>query len=177
MILSAFYEAILTRLTTKIADIKHVDLFFNQYLQETEEGEDATAFLRPAVFFEYNPKQWDTLGNKKQESTATFSLHVVSDVIQDADKRTALLIRNKAYEHLALLDKIVYFLQGYNGTGFGSISRTGDRPYTNAKGQMIIHIIDFRVRLQDKAAMVIPTHIDKEDMSLDTTLNMTDNDE
>lgn len=170
MILSNFYEAILTRLTTKIADIKHFDLFFNQYMQEDEE-EDANAFLRPAVFFEYNPKQWDTLGNKKQESTATFSLHVVSDVIQEVDKRTAPLIRGKGYEHLQLLDKIVYYLQGFNGTGFGSITRTGDRPYATAHGQMIVHIIEFRVRLTDVAAMITKTHIDKGDVTQVSTFN------
>jgi len=174
MIFSAFYEAILSRLTTNITEIKHVDLFFNQYLQETEDGQEANAFLRDAVFFEYNPQEWTTYGNKKQESTATFSLHVVSDVIQEVDKRTAPLIRAKGFQHLQLIDKITKWLQGYNGNGFGSITRTGFRPYNNAKGQMIIHIIDFRVRLQDTAAMVTKTHIDKADVSLDTAVDMTD---
>ncbi len=150
MILNAFYEAIMERLTSKIVAIKHFDLYYGQ--DEPQEEETELPFLRPAILFEYDPMEWESLGNKKQATEASFNLHIISDVIQEVDKRTAPAIRTLGHAHLQLLDDVFYWMSGFNGNGFNSISRTGIDPY-KPNGIMIKHVMKFKTRLTDVAAV------------------------
>lgn len=150
MILNTFYEAIMERLTSNISGIKHFDLYYGQ--DEPQEEETELPFLRSAVLFEYEPMDFESLGNKKQAVEASFNLHVISDVIQEVDKRTSPTIRNLGHSHLQLLDDVFFWMHGFNGTGFNSISRTGLDPY-KPNGMMIKHILKFKTRLTDVAAV------------------------
>lgn len=144
MIISSFYEAIMSRLKTNIPEIKHFDLYFGQY----EDEEKDLPFNTPAVFMEYTPLNWESLLNKRLESNVEFNLHVVSEVIQEVDSTTTLSIRNLGHAHLLLIDKINYWMKGFNGNGFNSISNAGMEPYI-ANGSLIIHILKFKTRLRD----------------------------
>jgi hypothetical protein len=166
MILSTFYEAIMARLTTKIPEIKHFDMYFGQY--ESDNEELSLPFPRPAVLFEYDPQEWGSTGNKKQSSDASFSLHVLSDVPQEISKSTDVQIRNLGHEHLQMLDNVFYHLQGFNGPGFGSISRTGLLPY-GAQGLLMVHILRFKTRLTDDAAIHPKTSVSNPTLIIKTT--------
>lgn len=150
MILNATYEAIMARLMTNITEIKHFDIYFAQ--DEPNEDESEATFNRPAILFEYDPQEWQSLGNRKQASEATFSLHIISDVIQEVDSGSTPTIRNLGHAHLALLDKVSKWMIGFNGSGFNSISRTGLDAY-KPNGQMIKHVMKFKTRLTDVAAV------------------------
>jgi len=163
---TAFYEAVMARVIEKVTEVKHFDLYFNQYFQEGENGENEDSFPLTAVFFEYNPAQWDNVGKNKQVTAQTFSLHVINSVIQDVSNRETPTIRNKGHAHMLIIDKIVACLQGFNGTDFGAISRTSDKPYHMAKDDRIVDIIDFKSRLTDRAAMPVMQHLDKKDVVL-----------
>jgi hypothetical protein len=150
MILGTFYETIMHRITSKMPDVKHFDMYFGQDLPD-EEGK-VQPFIRPAVFFEYNPIEWVSLGNKKQAADITFKLRLFADVIQEIAKNQTPAIRNLGHKHLIMLDNMHYHMQGFSGDGFNSISRIGLDPY-RPNGIMMGHDMTFKTRLTDTAAM------------------------
>lgn len=170
MIITEFYEAIMARVKTNVPEIKHFDLYFRQDEEVDEKGE--LPFLRPAVLFEYDPIDWETLGNKKKAANITFNLHVISDVIQEVDMRSTVPIRNKGHEHLQNIDKIDYWMQGFSGTNFNSIGSLGIMPY-QPNGMMIKHIMKFRTRLTNDAAKHILVHPNPQPDSSTTVINET----
>lgn len=151
MILSQFYEAILHRISSKVPTIKHFDMYFGQDLPD-EEGKEQP-FLKPALFLEFEPIDWQTLGVKKQSADIVFKLRLIADVIQEIAKNQTPAIRNLGHKHLKELDEIFYHLQGFSGDGFGTISRIGLDPY-KPNGIMMGHDLKFKTRLTDVAAMV-----------------------
>ncbi len=170
MIITNFYESIMGKLTTNIADIKHFDLYFKQDEEFDEKGE--LPFLRSAVLLEYEPIDWETYGNRKKAANIIFNLHVISDVIQEVDKRTTLAIRNKGHEHKLLLDKIDAQLQGFNGSGFNSISSKGVIPYL-PNGMMIKDVMRFGTRITNDAAVKVLFHPNPQPDSSITVINET----
>ena len=70
------------------------------------------------------------------------------------DNRTSQTIRNIGYNHLSQLDNIFYFLHGYNCVGSGTISRIGLPEIYQPNGEWIKHIIKFKCRLTDIAAVI-----------------------
>ena len=150
MILNHFYEAIMARIKDEVPEVKHFDLYFRQDEDLDDKGE--LPFLRPAVLFEFDPMDYETLGNKKKSANAGFKLHVISDVVQEADMRTAPAIRTKGHQHLELIDKLDCNLQGFSGLNFNSIGSVGIMPY-QPNGMMIKHVMAFKTRLINTAAM------------------------
>lgn len=161
MILSTFYESIMHRLMVQTPSLGIA--YFNYYFGQDEEEEQNIPFARPAVLMEYNPMEFASVGQHRQETETTFRLHVLSDVIPEFDHTTAQAIRDDAHAHLQLLDALNKRLTGYNGDGFGSIARVSVDPYI-ANGQVIKHIITYRVRLRDDSAKRIyePAEVDQE---------------
>jgi hypothetical protein len=160
MILNYFYEALLARITATVPEIKHVDIFFGQYDNEADGNE--LPFVRPAVFIEFMPLEWDSYGRKKQEASAQFRIHVVSDVIEETDSTTSAVIRTNAHRHLLALDKLFASLHGFSDPTpnqfFNTISRTTIEPYIG-KGEMIVHILTFKCRLCDVGAVLPIQHL------------------
>lgn len=150
MILNTTYEAIMARLMTNISEIKHFDIYFAQ--DEPNEDESEATFNRPAILFQYDPIEWESMGNRKQGAEVGFSLHILQDVIQEVDSTSSPTIRNLGHAHLALLDKVSKWMIGFNGTGFNSISRTGLDTY-KPYGEVIKHVMKFKTRLTDVAAV------------------------
>ena len=149
MIISAFYEAIMARLST-LPEIKHFDYYMGQYDSEEEKE---LPFMCPAVLFEYQPIDFVPVGRKRRLAPTTFFLHVVSNVIQEVRKSETPAIRNKAHEHLLLIDKISEKLIGFNNPQyFGSIQSIGMQPYQAAIGTAIIHVLPFKTLMIDVAA-------------------------
>ena len=160
MILSLFYEAILTRLITNIPELKHFDIYFGQ--DEKTQEEDEFPFNCPAIFFEWESLPFESVGQKKQQAPGAFKLHILSDVIQEVSNKEGKAIRNKGHEHLLLLDKVFYQLQGFNssqlpefqnGCSFNTISRTGLPELYRPNDIMIKHIMTFKTLLTDVAAV------------------------
>ncbi len=155
MFLTDFYEQIMVRLTSNVLEIKHFDLFFNQYELEMTDDKGELPFNRPAVFVEWPVIDFKTLGNKRQAAEMLISFHVVSDVIQDVDKSQPDAIRSLGHKHLILIDNLHKYLQNWNGAqpetgfkGFGSFDRVGLTAY-KPLAMMIVHIVTYRVRALD----------------------------
>ena len=150
MILSEFYLALMTRLLEdNDLGIEHFDLWNNQLNPPKDEEE--IPFNIPAVFLEYRPVDWSTMGNKQQQAEVTFNLIVVSESLVETSSNETAADRNFGLQHLQLLDNIFAVLQGFGGDCFGSITRTGLNMDHN-HDQLLVHVLSFRTRLIDKAA-------------------------
>ena len=155
MILSDFYEAIMEQLTANIPEIKHFDMYFAQ--DEPKEEQDELPFNRPAILFEFEPMDFESFGTKKEAANITFNLHIISDVIQEVSKETSPTVRNLGHAHLKLIDDIAYYLNGFTGTGFSTLSRKSLDTY-KPNGMMIKHVAKYGTRLTDTAAVVDLLH-------------------
>jgi hypothetical protein len=90
---------------------RHFDLWNRQ----VEFLEVETPFQRPAVFVEFDPMQWRTLGNRVQECTLTVRLHIVTEYsFETADYSP---IESQSLEFLDIIVRVVATMQGFS-TGY-----------------------------------------------------------
>lgn len=154
MILSEFYLAIKTKLMDADLGIQYFDLWSDQ-IDRNENEEDDLFFNYPAVFLEFEPVDWQTLGRKKQAADVSFNLYIASENWNETNSLESDTEIDKGLAHLQLVDNIFAALQGFNGTNFGSITRTGFAFKHNAEWTgLITHSMPFKSRLTDTAAMV-----------------------
>ena len=157
MTISDFYTAIMNRLLTNITDvdgsskIKFFDLWNNQTTPQDEEEE--LPFPTPAVFIEFHPSAMQTLGMRKQAGDVDFSLHIVSEVYAEHSSREEAAVRTNALDHLNLLDQIFYWLQNFDGDFFGAVDRTGFPQFDHNHTNLYEHLMPFKSRITDHAAM------------------------
>lgn len=114
--------------------IKHFDLWnMNVEFIELE-----TAFEMPAVFVEFTPIEWKTLGGGVQQANVSLNLHVVTAYSGSAAEGSDF--QTDAIAYFDLLDKIHHHLFGLKGTGFNALKRTGSA--TNHNHEEIIESIE-----------------------------------
>ncbi|WP_317899438.1 hypothetical protein [Aurantibacillus circumpalustris] len=169
MILDQFYEVLMARLNAKVTEIKHIDMYDGQYDNPhvDENGNIIDdSFPRPALFIQFPPSiELQALSMRRKTATIVFSLHLVQDVVQEITKRTPALIRAKAHAHKILVDKLQYFIEGFNGNNvvsgynqFDAISWIGMNPYIKI-GQQITDVLHFRVRLTSDNSRITYTKL------------------
>jgi hypothetical protein len=89
---------------------KHFDLWNRQ----VEFIEQETPFQCPAVFVEFSPMQWKTIGNRVQDAQLTTRLHIVTDwYAQTADYSPT---EEQALEFLDVIDRTVAVMQGFTAS-------------------------------------------------------------
>jgi len=89
---------------------KHFDLWNKQ----VEFIEQETLFQCPAVFVEFSPMQWKTIGNRVQDAQLTTRLHIVTDwYAQTADYSPT---EEQALEFLDVIDRTVAVMQGFTAS-------------------------------------------------------------
>jgi len=125
--------------------IKHID-FWNQQFNEDWK----TPFNFPAVFLEYKTIPFQSTGQHRQLAQLQFDLHVASTT--KAKSQYDQQFTDRWLAHLQLIDLIQYWLTGFNGSFFGSISRTAITP-DHFYGDIINHVMSFKCTLTDTAAM------------------------
>lgn len=149
MILRSFYLDLMARLVTPEVGVEHFDLFNQQFARERDG--DTLPFNLPAVFLEFEPFDWETVGRNRQQADVPFTLIVGSLVQNEHDSDATDQERTSALQHLDLLDRITVALQNASGTGWGSVNRTGMTPDHNHDG-VYVHTMRFRSRLTDTVA-------------------------
>jgi len=90
---------------------KHFDLWNKQ----VEFIEQKTAFETPAVFVEFMPMQWKTLGNSVQDCQVTVRLHIITECSADYSPTEQQML-----EVFDIIDRVVAKMQNF------------DTPYMNA---------------------------------------------
>lgn len=101
-----------------VAIFQHFDLW-NQNVDFLEQD---TPFARPAIFVEFMPIQWKTIGAKVQEAALVIKLHIVTDWFEGTAKYNPT--QSAALDYLDLPDKVIAAIQNITVNGSGSLTRT-----------------------------------------------------
>lgn len=147
MIIPVFYKAIMSRVIVKVPEIA----FFEMYNGQPDQEEDEVPYNKPAVFIEFEPMQWQTVGNKVQECDCSFRLHIETETLSETSNLESDKERNAGLEHLMIAERVFGAIQGFSGDGFGAISRTGFIPDNNHDNRLVT-ILPFKTRLVDDFA-------------------------
>jgi hypothetical protein len=143
MILEQFYYDIM-KAVMAVPSVKYFDKYNGQYLNEGEE----LNYNTPAVFMEFAPIEWQTLGQKRQSANIEFLLHLQTDQIAETNSLEKEQDRALALEHLRIEEAIAKKLQGMNGSYFGTLSRINITDDSDHDSQ-VITLIGFKTRLVD----------------------------
>lgn len=146
--LKDFYNAIVNRLgqiVTRPADpaatplpvFKQIGWWNEQWATEKE----ITPLRFPCVFVEFVSLPYEQLGNKVQQATAVIKLHIGSRSMDD-----------ESVNHLDLLEVVNYAITGFQGTNFGTFTRTLLEVDHN-HDTLVAHAITYRARIQDNTAV------------------------
>jgi hypothetical protein len=93
------YQALKQRLF-EIPDVKIIDWYMGQ--DESLEGNNLV-WGTPAIYIEFDPIQWQTLGNGIQRGTMTFNIRLVTDSLHDSDQK---LFDTFAIDHFAFTQSL-----------------------------------------------------------------------
>jgi hypothetical protein len=145
-----FYKLLAQKLLNIINEqdqsiIKHVDFWNQQYNEDWK-----IPFNHPAVFLEIKSIPWQTTGKHKQLGEMQFDLHIASSTKAKSSYNNQFT--DRFLEHLELIDLIHYWITGYNGDFFGSISRIAST-HDSFYDDIIKHIESYKCTVQDVSAM------------------------
>lgn len=155
MINTTFFQAIKDKLAADVAAIKFVELWNNQLQNEDIE----LPFNMPAVFVEYAPMEWETLGLQRQAADIDFALHVVTECFHESGTHDTAGDVSLGLQHLTVVADVSKAMHGYSGAGFSTIKRTYTQP-DNDHGNVYETIIGFKCRLIDDYSLINYTRAD-----------------
>lgn len=141
------YLAVIERLKTIVNEsgeptLKHFDLW-NQNVAFIEQE---SIFPMPAVFIEFLPIDWKTLGGGVQSATIGFRLHIVTATPDSAADGSTY--QPDALQLFDLLDDVHCALSGFRGSHFRQLQRTSS--HTNHNHEELIESIEsFSVNVDD----------------------------
>jgi hypothetical protein len=164
MILKGLYLAIMDRIQDQCPEVRHIDLFNDQFNNEDQED----AFNTPAVLVEFAPFETRSLSEGRQDMEVPFILHIGTEQYEEASSREELQHRTRALEHLNTIDSVSKALHRYGRAIGGDIVRTGVETDINHYN-MYVHKISFLVRVVDDIALAkyIPLGTGHPGMQLD----------
>lgn len=140
---------------------KHFDLWNRQ----VEFVEIETPFLTPAVFVEFEPMNWQTLGYRVQVCELAVRLHVVTEWHAGTADYTPT--EQQALAFLDIIDKMVYVLQGFTTPYMNAWMRT--KSITNHDHETYVdNIEEYKCHLRDFSAV-------KEQTPVTATINIMEN--
>lgn len=154
-----FYNDLTARLkeivSANVPVFKTIDVW-NRQLDPDWSG-DAIKF--PAVFIEYLPCTWQSMGRKIQQcDNFGARLHIVTQTV--ARSKDGSLSKDKAMEHFDIIDEVYKKLHGWGGdrTYFSSLDRSGSFTdhYNNGVRD---DIEEYHCVLKDDTAMPVTTRI------------------
>ncbi len=143
MIIEQFYYDIM-KAVMAVPGVKYFDKYNAQYLNENSE----LHYNTPAVFMEFAPIEWQTLGQKRQAANFEFLLHLQTEQLGETNNLEKEKERALALEHLRIAEAITKKLQGMNGSYFGSLSRINITDDSEHDSQ-VITLIGFKTRIVD----------------------------
>lgn len=116
--LNLVYQALKKRINDKVAP-KYTDWYMGQYLEPDEEDGGALLWDTPAVFIEFPPIPWTTMGNSVQAADTSVNIHLVNDSYFDTDQRVTDATLNhfglegSVYRHLMNWRCLLSYVPGF----------------------------------------------------------------
>jgi hypothetical protein len=132
-------------------DIKHVDIYYGQDLDEKGQVKVIEPANLPAVYIEFSDITTETIGRKVQQGDALITFYLISSTKLKTSSPTPEVQRNMALDHLERLNQLHYRLQGFGGTCFSSLDRVSISSH-QYYGQVIRHAMAYRCRIEDDSA-------------------------
>ena len=143
---------------------KHFDLW-NQNVEFLEQD---SPFERPAIFVEFAPLAWETLGKNQQTAVLTIKLHIVTDWFANTARYNP--DQDTALNYLDMPDQIVKALTCVYVNGTNSLTRSRSTINHN-HGRYLDSVEEFTAMIKDNSAMDILTNIAvKPTIVIDTNL-------
>jgi len=131
---------------------KHFDL----WNQNVEFIEQETPFATPAVFFEFFPISWKTMGQQKQDADLTIRLHIVTEWYGETAEYTPEEIRQQMLDYLNIPGMVVSSLQGFCTPFTNGLMRTQSVINHNHE-RYVDSVEEYVCRVQDNSAEIIYT--------------------
>jgi hypothetical protein len=126
---------------------KHFDL----WNQNVEFIEKETPFATPALFFEFDPIQWRTMGQQLQDADLTIRLHIVTKWYGQTKENTPAEIRQSMLDYLNIPALVVKALQGYCTPFTNGLMRT-QSIVNHDHVRYVDSIEEYVCRVQDNSA-------------------------
>lgn len=148
--------------TITSADGEQLFQHFDLWNQQVAFLEEETPFLLPAIFIEFTPHTWQTLGNRKQCADLTIRLHIVTQWFSDTADNTPGEFKDKAVEYLDIIDKVVAKMQNFAPANSNEFTRTQSIPnhdhgrYVDSIEEYVCNIVDTSAVPQPQYATVTP---------------------
>lgn len=134
---------------------KHFDL----WNQQVEFIEQETPFLTPAVFVEFLPLKWQTLGNRVQSADLTTRLHIVTEWHALTADYTPDDLEDRALEYLDIVDSVVAAMQNFAAPCTNAWMRTQTIPNHNHE-RYVDSVEEYISRVTDTSANTPMTGMD-----------------
>ena len=141
------FKALQNKLKVDYLALRTIDL----WNEEIDMYRDEMPLLLPAVYIEFLPVTWNTIGNSNiQHGYATIKLHIAQHIIQDtaAIDGTDLPSQPDALARYTLLQHIHETIQDFKMTYFEPLDRIASYLDHN-HGGIIVDIIEYRTILKD----------------------------
>lgn len=123
---------------------------FDLWNEQVEFIEQEEVFDTPAIFIEFMPVKWNTLGAGTQRADATIRLHIITP--WDGSTRDGSKFQQQSLERFDLLDRIdrhLFNLTGSNGqTEFNMFRRIGSSTNHNHE-ELVEDISDYTCMVMD----------------------------
>ncbi len=132
---------------------KHFDL----WNQQVEFIEQETPFLTPAVFVEFLPMKWRTLGNRVQDADLTTRLHIVTE--WNALTADYSPEEEDALAYLDIVDSVVAAMQNFTAPCSNAWMRTQTIPNHNHE-RYVDSVEEYVCRVTDTSANTPMTGVD-----------------
>jgi hypothetical protein len=123
---------------------------FDLWNRQVEFLEQETPFQCPAVFVEFAPMTWRTLGNRVQDCELTMRLHIVTEWFADTAANSPT--EQQALEFLDITDRVVCVMQHFATPYMNSWMRT--QSITNHDHEHYVdNVEEYRCNLRDASAV------------------------
>lgn len=148
------WESIDKRLAEQVAELKHIDLYNQQYVPD-EEGK-THPYNRPAVFIEFGPTVWDEDANGTQSGPGILRVHVVMECYRDSSNlnKRSNEDRTKMLQHYGIVNKVHKALHGWQACNTLSpmvrVNRNTDHDFDN----IIVELMEYTFTDYDASADV-----------------------
>ena len=124
--LNFVYSAIKKRLAEKV-NPAYVDWYYGQYLEDDMEDGGQVLWQTPALFVEFFPTEWQTMGGNIQAANQKVGIHLVDESFYDDDRR----ITDSALHHLGRASNVFKALMNFRCNlsyvpGFEALAGTAD---------------------------------------------------
>ncbi|MDR1381777.1 MAG: hypothetical protein LBJ47_09920 [Tannerella sp.] len=145
------YLDIKTRLQSVVdADGNRVFRHFDMWNRQPQFTQEQTGFDFPAIFVEFTPMVWSTLGNRVQECELNVRLHIVTE--WHADTADYSPTEQRALEFLDIADRMVCALQNFATPYMNSWMRSRSI-IDHDHDTLVNNIEEYRCNLRDTGAV------------------------